>query len=132
MPLLLTLVHSSLKLIFIFQRIWSTAEDDAVRLLAFLLLLRLFRQQQEQQANNKSNKDNKNTLDNFLRHLYTEFIRNCKFTSSLTWGKINFMKRSLVQIFGMEKEMAYKLGFLFVRQLAVHVRNAIVLKKKVC
>ena len=44
---------------------------------------------------------------------------------------IAFMQNSLVEIFSLDPDLTYQYGFVYIRQLAIHLRNAIVQKKKV-
>jgi len=59
------------------------------------------------------------------------FVKNTKFTSPKTKPLITFMQNSLVEIFRTDPNMTYQHGFVYIRQLAIHLRNAIVNKKKV-
>ena len=44
---------------------------------------------------------------------------------------ITFMQNSLVEIFSLDDHLTYQHGFVYIRQLAIHLRNAILQKKKV-
>lgn len=44
---------------------------------------------------------------------------------------IAFMQNSLVEIFSLDEHLSYQYGFVYIRQLAIHLRNAILQKKKV-
>lgn len=44
---------------------------------------------------------------------------------------IAFMQNSLVEIFSLDEQLSYQYGFVYIRQLAIHLRNAILQKKKV-
>ncbi|KAF9804095.1 hypothetical protein SFRURICE_020523, partial [Spodoptera frugiperda] len=95
---------------------WSTGEET-VRVLAFLCILRITRNQQSA------------LLDQVLKAMYLTYVKNCKFVSPSTWPGINFMRRSLVEMFSLDLNVSYQHVFLYIRQLAIHLRNAIVVQK---
>jgi len=97
--------------------VWCSGEDT-IRVLAFLSILRLARTVPNQ------------LLEPIIKAMYLSYARNCKFTSPSTWPVINFMRRSLVEIMALQESLTYKHAFLYIRQLAIHLRNAITLKKK--
>lgn len=59
------------------------------------------------------------------------FVKNTKFMSPKTQPVITFMQNSLVEIFSLDDHLTYQHGFVYIRQLAIHLRNAILQKKKV-
>nr|SVE75009.1 EOG090X02MG [Daphnia dolichocephala] len=97
--------------------VWCSAEDT-VRVLAFLSILRLARTMPGQ------------LLEPIIKAMYLSYARNCKFTSPSTWPVINFMRRSLVELMALQEALTYKHAFLYIRQLAIHLRNAITSNKK--
>lgn len=66
----------------------------------------------------------------FLKNLYLSFVRNAKFTSINTLPLINFMQTSLTEIYSTNTKLAYEHVFVYIRQLAIHLRNAMNFKKK--
>lgn len=97
--------------------IWSTGEET-VRVLAFLCILRISRNQPM------------SVLSTVLKAMYLSYVRNSKFVSSNTLPAINFMRRSLNEMFALDLNLSYQHVFLYIRQLAIHLRNAMTLKKK--
>ncbi len=63
--------------------------------------------------------------------MYLDYLKNGKFTSPTTLPLINFMQRSLVELYSLDTTITYQHGFVFLRQLAVHLRTAIQNKKPV-
>lgn len=96
--------------------LWSNGEET-VRVLAFLCILRITRNQQAA------------LLDIVLKTMYMTYVKNSKFVSPSTWPGINFMRRSLVEMFSLDLNASYQHVFLYIRQLAIHLRNAIVVQK---
>ncbi|XP_077296078.1 nucleolar complex protein 2 isoform X2 [Arctopsyche grandis] len=97
--------------------LWSTSEET-VRVLAFLCILRVT-------SNNQAL-----LLDNVLKMMYMTYVKNSKFVSPTTLPGISFMRRSLIEMLALDVNVSYHHVFLYVRQLAIHLRNAIVLHKK--
>jgi len=97
--------------------LWSTNEDT-IRVLSFLCILKITRNQQQL------------LLSIVLKAMYLSYVRNSKFVSNETLPAINFMKRSLTEMFGLDLNVTYQHAFLYIRQLAIHLRNALTLNKK--
>jgi nucleolar complex protein 2 len=98
-------------------QIWSTGEES-VRIVAFLCILKITMNHKEL------------FLNLVLKTMYMEYVKNSKFVSPNTLPAINFMRRSLTELFLLDLNVAYRHVFLFIRQLAIHLRNAIILQKK--
>lgn len=98
-------------------RMWSGGEEH-VRVMAFVGINKLFRIIPQAM------------VDFSIKQLYTNFVKNCKFTSANTLPLIVFMQNSLVEIFSYNPTTTYQHGFVYIRQLAIHLRNALLQKKK--
>ncbi|KFB47349.1 AGAP010536-PA-like protein [Anopheles sinensis] len=97
--------------------IWSTSDEETIRVLAFLIVLKVTYAQ-------------KRYLSVVLKAMYLAYVKNSKFVSPNTLPNINFMRRSLAELFLIDFNVAYQHMFLYIRQLAIHLRNATVLQKK--
>lgn len=94
---------------------WCQGEET-IRILALMCIVRIVR--------------GSNLLETAVKQMYLSYVKNCKFTSPSTLPHINFMRRSLVEVLGLDHNLAYFQAFIQIRQLAIHLRNAIVNPKK--
>lgn len=97
--------------------LWGIS-DDYVRVLAFFCILRITTSQP------------KAILDTVLKSMYLTYVKNSKFVSFKSLAPINFMRRSLVEMYALDVDTSYQHVFLYIRQLAIHLRNAITVRKK--
>ncbi|XP_062590442.1 nucleolar complex protein 2 homolog [Saccostrea cucullata] len=97
--------------------LWSKGEETT-RVLAFLCLNKLVLISQ------------KTLLEPCMKQMYMSYVKNTKFTSPTTIPLINFMQMSMVEIFAVDPVQAYQHAFVYIRQQAIHLRNAITVKKK--
>ncbi|XP_012271343.1 nucleolar complex protein 2 homolog isoform X2 [Orussus abietinus] len=118
---MLPYVHSfstlSKPLLRILLQMWSSGEDT-VRVVAFLNILHYA-------LGRKGS-----ILETLLKTMYVKYVENSKFVSPITLPGINFMRHSLCEIFMLDCNLSYNHAFLYIRQLAIHLRNAVTLKKK--
>ncbi|XP_053687958.1 nucleolar complex protein 2 homolog [Sabethes cyaneus] len=98
--------------------IWSTSEEESIRVLAFLCILKITCAQLRR------------FLSDVLKNMYLAYVKNSKFVSPNTLPGINFMRRSLTEMFTLDLTVSYQHVFLYIRQLAIHLRNAVILQKK--
>lgn len=96
--------------------VWSRGEDSC-RLACVLTLA-------------KMNRVDKRLTDFILKSMYSSYVSNCKFISANSLPAVNMMRRSLAEMFAMNQEKAYNYAFVYIRQLAILLRNAITIKKK--
>jgi len=94
---------------------WCQGEET-VRILSFMCVVRLVR--------------NTPMLETAVKQMYMAYVKNCKFTSPSSLPLISFMRRSLVELMGLDHNLAYYHAFVYIRQLAIHLRNAITTNKK--
>lgn len=65
-----------------------------------------------------------------LQKLYLAFVSNCKFTSAKTLPQIRFMENCLVELLSIDPATSYQHAFVYIRQLAIHLRTALTSAKK--
>ncbi|XP_012143161.2 nucleolar complex protein 2 [Megachile rotundata] len=104
-------------LLRILLKFWTSGEET-VRVVSFLCILRLATSNRE------------SLLEMLYKAMYVKYVENSKFVSVTTLPGINFMRHSLVEIYSLDHNLAYNHAFLYIRQLAIHLRNAVTLKKK--
>ncbi|KJE97350.1 Noc2l protein [Capsaspora owczarzaki ATCC 30864] len=69
-------------------------------------------------------------LDLCLKSIYLTFVRNSRFTNAQSMPLIQFMLNCVVELYGIDMWSTYQHAFVYIRQLAIHLRSALTLKKK--
>lgn len=67
----------------------------------------------------------KSILETVLKVSYSSFLQHCRKTNPHTISRINFCKNSLAELFSVDETIGYQIGFEYVRQLAIHLRNSV-------
>ncbi|XP_018022158.1 nucleolar complex protein 2 homolog [Hyalella azteca] len=97
--------------------VWSSGHHKT-RVLAFLGLLRIVRISEA------------DIYDFTLKTMYLAYVQSCRFTSPSSLGVIWFMRVSLTELYSLNHALAYRHAFVYIRQMAFHLRNAIIANKK--
>jgi len=93
--------------------IWSTSSELRSRSAAFLVLYQMV------------------TITPFpfvelcYKQMYLSFIRNSKIITPSVVPLVRFMMNSIVEVFMLDPTSAYQLCFVYIRQLSIHLRNAL-------
>lgn len=69
-------------------------------------------------------------LDACLKGIYKEYAANTKFVSASALPRIRFMVNCVVELYGIDLAASYQQAFVFIRQLAIILRNALTMKTK--
>ncbi|KAL8742788.1 MAG: hypothetical protein Q9190_004778, partial [Brigantiaea leucoxantha] len=94
--------------------IWSdTATNDSTRITAFLLIRRL------------AVISDASIRTAVLKTAYQGLIKGSRLTNPFTLPSINLMKNSAAELWGLDANIGYTTGFVYIRQLAVHLRQSI-------
>lgn len=99
-------------------KVWSTTSKKDLRLVSFMCIRRLAL----------------NTpfpfIEQCMKGLYLSFVRNSKVMNEQSRGAVAMMAKCIVELVGSDMVAAYQHAFVYIRQLAIHLRNAIKNKSK--
>ncbi|PHZ07744.1 Noc2-domain-containing protein [Rhizopus microsporus ATCC 52813] len=101
--------------------LWSSSmSSDSVRIQSFLAIKSLAI------ASVPSGKESKaqGYLDMCLKNVYLTFVKHCKNTNPHTLPVINLMRNLATQLYGINMTLSYQQAFVYIRQLAIHLRAA--------
>lgn len=98
--------------------LWEVGEEH-IRVLAFLSIRKLAIAAPDPM------------LDYALKGTYLTYVRGCKFLNGQSLPIVNFMSNCVMEIYSLDFVASYQHAFVYIRQLAIHLRNAITQKSKV-
>jgi len=104
---------------------WSESEQ-LVRIDAFLRI----RQMAIELSASSGKHGGESMLELCLKGAYLTYVRSAKFSSALTLPVVEFMANCVVELYGLDPVLSYQHAFVYIRQLAIHLRTAILAKKK--
>ncbi|KAL8967329.1 MAG: hypothetical protein Q9183_002970, partial [Haloplaca sp. 2 TL-2023] len=94
--------------------IWSdTSMTDPTRITAFLVIRRL------------AVLSDTSIRTALLKTTYQGLVKGSRVTNAHTIPAINLMKNSAAELWGIDRDTGYATGFVYIRQLAVHLRSSI-------
>ncbi|KAI4168176.1 MAG: hypothetical protein LQ343_006615 [Gyalolechia ehrenbergii] len=95
--------------------IWSDTSTtaDSTRITAFLVIRRL------------AVISDTSIRTALLKTTYQGLVKGSRVTNPHTLPAINLMKNSAAELWGIDPEIGYTTGFVYIRQLAVHLRTSI-------
>ncbi|KAL8872473.1 MAG: hypothetical protein Q9174_001903 [Haloplaca sp. 1 TL-2023] len=94
--------------------IWSdTSTSDPTRITAFLVIRRL------------AVLSDTSIRTALLKTTYQGLVKGSRVTNAHTLPAINLMKNSAAELWGIDRDIGYTTGFVYIRQLAVHLRSSI-------
>lgn len=110
--------------------------SERKRIQAFLILYRMLKNQPSEEISFalKVYQRYPRLLSNFFfksQKLYLAYLKNIKAVRKTNLPSINFMQQCLVELYSLDLSVAYQHTFVFVRQCAIHLRNAYTAKQEV-
>ena len=114
LPYLLSFKKVLKALIKAIIEIWSdSSSDEATRITAFLLIRRL------------TLISDASLREAVLKTTYQGLVKGSRITNIHTLPGIHLMKNSAAELWGLDPNIGYTTGFVYIRQLAVHLRTSI-------
>ncbi|XP_065889792.1 nucleolar complex protein 2 homolog [Dysidea avara] len=95
------------QLIKVLVKLW-TGDDDLVRIGAFLCLRQVIQHSPQ-------------SLEPVVKQLYLSLVSSARFSGP---EKMKLLQTSLVELIRMDVSTGYQMGFVYIRQLAISLRNA--------
>ena len=64
-------------------------------------------------------------IEGCFKGLYLTYIRHSKFSSAAAAAGQMFMAQCVIELFGLDLNVAYEHAFVYIRQLAIQLRSAL-------
>ena len=93
-------------------RLWAESSEK-IRVICLLCLIRIYTKVRES--------DRKQMI---IKKLYTTFLEKCRVTKQETMSMIGFMRHSLVELYKLDQQIAFKQAQSSCQQLASTLKNA--------
>ncbi|CAI4233352.1 unnamed protein product [Auanema sp. JU1783] len=106
----------SRNLVKVVERVWSRKPIEC-RVVAYFCLAKLC-------------KISPDSYTHIYKSCYLGFVSNSREVSMDTWPLLQFMHRTFSEITLINPEAAYPYAFVYIRQTAIHLRNALISKKR--
>lgn len=91
-------------------RLWAEA-GEKVRIVCLLCLIRIYTKKSE-------------FRQLIIKKLYNTFLEKCRITKEETMSMIKFMRHSLVELYKLDTEIAFKQAQASIQQLTLSLKNA--------
>eukprot|EP01119_Soliformovum_irregulare_P017582 TRINITY_DN5247_c0_g4_i1.p1 TRINITY_DN5247_c0_g4~~TRINITY_DN5247_c0_g4_i1.p1 ORF type:complete len:785 (-),score=327.51 TRINITY_DN5247_c0_g4_i1:65-2089(-) len=111
-PMLVCNVRYQTSLLKSMLNIWAT-RDQASRLAAFVLIRDMCIQLPFP------------LIDQAFKGIYLAFVKNSRIVNRSTWAEIKLMTSCIIELYSLDFIAAYQHAFVYIRQLAIHLRNTI-------
>lgn len=112
-PFVLPLEALSKKLLRCVLQIWSSSKNEDIVLVSFLRIRQLARDSHH------------SFIDYIMKNVYLSYVRNSKFLNNETIKRVSTMRNCIINLYNLNLKSAYQCAFIYIRQLGVHVRNAL-------
>jgi nucleolar complex protein 2 len=98
--------------------LWSTSDQEQIRILSFLFLRKLAMEHPNPY------------LNMVFKASFTSFMNTARHTTVHSWAQISFMSNCLVELGGLSLQATYMHTFVYLRELAIKLRQATTTKTK--
>ncbi|GAB5357712.1 hypothetical protein AAMO2058_000397900 [Amorphochlora amoebiformis] len=108
------------KTLKILLKLWATNQNDDVSIDAFVEIRGLVVAVGDAKPE---------VLEACLKQSYLAYIQTAQFTTPRTLPRVKFLADCIAQLYALDPFTGYRYAFVYIRQLAIHLRNALVSRK---